>query len=62
MKKPDLEQVDKDVLEQARIVFMTVLEAIKAMEFPLDGRDEYIKEIESELDAVDVELLSRGDN
>ena len=57
----DVETMDTAVLEQARLIFTTLLTSIKAMEFPISGKQEYISEVEREIDKIDIELLSRGD-
>ena len=55
-----IEKSEHLFLNQARLIFETVLETIKNMELLLDDKQKYIKEVTSEIDAIDVEIFSRG--
>ena len=59
-KIPELTELTEDQLVRARLMFQTVAESLKQMEFPVDGKEQYLKEIQTEVDKIDVEVLSRG--
>tara|TARA_R100000951_G_scaffold47242_3_gene40374 strand:- start:181 stop:393 length:213 start_codon:yes stop_codon:yes gene_type:complete len=59
-KVPELTQLTEDQLVRARLMFQTVAESLNQMEFPVDGKEQYLKEIQAEVDKIDVEVLSRG--
>jgi len=60
-ERPPLKEMSESTLASGRILFDAILETIKNMELLCDkDRDIYAREIEDEIDAIDVELLSRG--
>lgn len=60
--KENITELDDDTLTNARIIFTTVYETIKNMDFIPDAKDKqgYLSEIQQEIDRIDVELMSRG--
>lgn len=57
---PKLTELSEDQLVRARLMFQTVAESLRQMEFPVEGKEQYLKEIQAEIDKIDVEVLSRG--
>ena len=57
---PKVETLDRATLLNARLVFQTMLHAVLNMDFIPEEKNGYTKEIQKEIDAIDVELLSRG--
>jgi hypothetical protein len=57
----ELNNLDKPTLMNARLVFQTMLETVKQMDFIPDDKEQYTIEIQEQIDSIDIELLSRGD-
>ena len=63
LKPPEnLEEFDTQSLVIARNVFIMIKEMANAQELPVDfpDSDEFLSEMQKEIDRIDIELLSRG--
>jgi len=63
LKPPEnLEEFDTQSLVIARNVFIMIKEMANAQELPVDFPDsnEFLSEMQQEIDRIDIELLSRG--
>ena len=59
-KRPVLESLDDKALLHVRSMYGLVSSLIVNSEFPIEGSKEKLESIQSEMDKVDVEILSRG--
>lgn len=58
----NIENLDKQTLLNARLVFETLLISVTNMDFIPEEKTGYVNEIQREIDQIDIELLSRGDS
>jgi len=60
MERPDLTTIGDEELDTVRVIFSTFLETFTNEELKIENKKDYIRDIEDELDAIDIEILARG--